>query len=328
MPWMKLGEIPSTATPTAGSGQMHIYERPFYYIDYCLARTAALEFWAAMQADRDSAWRRYLAPLRLAGTETFSLMASAGLDTPFGDNALRVRRRGDLAGVGGPGENWCKQFCYQTACQKFLRSQENRPDVFFRVRPSLYGGGNLWLKDGPRLRRGETPRSGWSVQNRKRLKYNGFTKLSTKMNVQKRIICINYTSNFDITLREGLCMIRRNRGGNRYRAGRMRKHGACPAEGAGRRTERRKGMKGFAEHFVDDGKNFEVNDAALVIVDMLNDFCKEGGRWSCPRAGDHRAHPEPHHGVPGEEAAHHLHQRLPPLGQVRQGVREARAPLH
>ena len=31
-------------------------------------------------------------------------------------------------------------------------------------------------------------------------------------------------------------------------------------------------MKGFAEHFVDDGSNFEVTDPALVIVDMLNDF--------------------------------------------------------
>ncbi|MTS84049.1 isochorismatase family protein, partial [Pseudoflavonifractor sp. BIOML-A3] len=41
-------------------------------------------------------------------------------------------------------------------------------------------------------------------------------------------------------------------------------------------------MKGFAEHFVDDGKNFEVNDAALVIVDMLNDFCKEGGAMVLP----------------------------------------------
>lgn len=41
-------------------------------------------------------------------------------------------------------------------------------------------------------------------------------------------------------------------------------------------------MKGFAEHFVDDGSNFEVTDPALVIVDMLNDFCKEGGAMVLP----------------------------------------------
>ena len=26
--------------------QSHIYKTPFYYIDYCLAQTVALEFWA------------------------------------------------------------------------------------------------------------------------------------------------------------------------------------------------------------------------------------------------------------------------------------------
>lgn len=36
-------------------------------------------------------------------------------------------------------------------------------------------------------------------------------------------------------------------------------------------------MKGFAEHFVNDGKNFAVEKGAVLIVDMLNDFCKEGG---------------------------------------------------
>lgn len=35
--------------------------------------------------------------------------------------------------------------------------------------------------------------------------------------------------------------------------------------------------KGFAEHFVDDGSNFTVEKPAILIVDMLNDFCKEGG---------------------------------------------------
>ena len=34
---------------------------------------------------------------------------------------------------------------------------------------------------------------------------------------------------------------------------------------------------GFSEHFVDDGKNFTVENPAILVVDMLNDFCKEGG---------------------------------------------------
>ena len=35
--------------------------------------------------------------------------------------------------------------------------------------------------------------------------------------------------------------------------------------------------KGFAEHFVDDGSGFALQNPAILIVDMLNDFCKEGG---------------------------------------------------
>ncbi len=41
-------------------------------------------------------------------------------------------------------------------------------------------------------------------------------------------------------------------------------------------------MKGFAEHFVNDGKNFTVEKGAILIVDMLNDFCKDGGAMVLP----------------------------------------------
>lgn len=34
---------------------------------------------------------------------------------------------------------------------------------------------------------------------------------------------------------------------------------------------------GFAEHFVKDGDQFTVENPAILIVDMVNDFCKEGG---------------------------------------------------
>ena len=91
MPWIKLGEIPFYGDGQGWQRQMHIYERPFYYIDYCLAQTVALEFWAAMQAERADAWKRYFTLVKLAGTETFNgLVASAGLDTPFGPDALRA----------------------------------------------------------------------------------------------------------------------------------------------------------------------------------------------------------------------------------------------
>jgi len=91
MPWIRLGEIPFYGEGRAWQRQMHIYERPFYYIDYCLAQTVALQFWALMQKDMREAWNRYMAYVRLGGTKTFTeLVAAAGLDTPFGERALET----------------------------------------------------------------------------------------------------------------------------------------------------------------------------------------------------------------------------------------------
>ena len=70
--------------------QMHIYENPFYYIDYCLAQTAALEFWMIMQKSHDEAWERYMRLVRKAGTQTFDeLIQTAGLKSPFDESALK-----------------------------------------------------------------------------------------------------------------------------------------------------------------------------------------------------------------------------------------------
>lgn len=91
MPWMKLGaEIPFYGEGKGWQRQAHIYQRPFYYIDYCLAQTVALQFWAVMQKDAKDAWSRYMRLIRLAGTKTFNgLVEAAGLATPFGDTALK-----------------------------------------------------------------------------------------------------------------------------------------------------------------------------------------------------------------------------------------------
>ncbi len=90
MPWLKLGEIPFWGDGCAWQRQHHIYSSPFYYIDYCLAQTVALEFWSLMQTDYDEAWRAYLRLVSLAGTKKFTeLVKAAGLESPFDENALR-----------------------------------------------------------------------------------------------------------------------------------------------------------------------------------------------------------------------------------------------
>jgi oligoendopeptidase F len=92
MPWLKLdGEIPFYGEGEGWQRQSHIYESPFYYIDYCLAQTVALEIWAMLQEDKDKAWSHYMAYTRQGGSRVFTeLLENAGLTTPFDEECLRT----------------------------------------------------------------------------------------------------------------------------------------------------------------------------------------------------------------------------------------------
>ncbi|RYL90270.1 M3 family oligoendopeptidase [Sporolactobacillus sp. THM19-2] len=64
--------------------QSHIYEDPFYYIDYTLAQVCAFEFWKKSQEDYHSAWKDYLHLCRQGGSQSFlDLVRTAGLVSPF-----------------------------------------------------------------------------------------------------------------------------------------------------------------------------------------------------------------------------------------------------
>ena len=92
MPWVKLdGDIPFYAEGEGWQRQHHIYGMPFYYIDYCLAQTVALRFWALIQNDLTDAWAHYMAYTKEGGSRTFTdLLTHAGLDTPFDEACLRA----------------------------------------------------------------------------------------------------------------------------------------------------------------------------------------------------------------------------------------------
>ena len=71
--------------------QGHIYQVPFYYIDYCLAQTVSLEFWTMIQKDEADAWKHYMAYTKQGGSRTFTeLLKHAGLKTPFEEDCLRT----------------------------------------------------------------------------------------------------------------------------------------------------------------------------------------------------------------------------------------------
>ncbi|MBD5550187.1 MAG: M3 family oligoendopeptidase [Lachnospiraceae bacterium] len=91
MPWMKLdGEIPFYSEGEGWQRQHHIYSSPFYYIDYCLAQTVALQFWAMIQKDRADAFEHYMAYTRQGGSRVFTeLLGNAGLESPFDEACLK-----------------------------------------------------------------------------------------------------------------------------------------------------------------------------------------------------------------------------------------------
>jgi M3 family oligoendopeptidase len=69
--------------------QRHIYGAPFYYIDYTLAQTCALQFWLAARQDRAEALGRYHELCGLGGRAPFQqLVAAAGLRSPFAAGCL------------------------------------------------------------------------------------------------------------------------------------------------------------------------------------------------------------------------------------------------
>ncbi len=92
MPWLRLdGEIPFYAEGMGWQRQHHIYSSPFYYIDYCLAQTVALEYWALFMQDKDNAWAHYMAYTEQGGSAVFTkLLENAGMDTPFDEECLRT----------------------------------------------------------------------------------------------------------------------------------------------------------------------------------------------------------------------------------------------
>lgn len=69
---------------------MHIYESPFYYIDYCLAQTAAFNFLLASQENYDDAFARYIRFSKHGGEMVWTdLLKEAGFTAPFVPGALK-----------------------------------------------------------------------------------------------------------------------------------------------------------------------------------------------------------------------------------------------
>lgn len=70
--------------------QGHIYQSPFYYIDYTLAQVCALQFYVRMLDKDENAWKDYVHICGLGGTKTFTqIVKEANLKVPFEDGCLK-----------------------------------------------------------------------------------------------------------------------------------------------------------------------------------------------------------------------------------------------
>lgn len=69
--------------------QGHIFDSPFYYIDYTLAQVMAFQFFNLDRADHKKAWEMYINLCKLGGRYPFcQLVKEAGLEVPFEEGVL------------------------------------------------------------------------------------------------------------------------------------------------------------------------------------------------------------------------------------------------
>ena len=89
-PYLDLSSVPYISEGARWQYQMHIYESPFYYIDYCLAQTVALWFLIKSRQDYDKALEDYITFARTGGQKSFQeLVKTAGIPSPFEDGSLK-----------------------------------------------------------------------------------------------------------------------------------------------------------------------------------------------------------------------------------------------
>ena len=76
-PWIDFDNLPFYGRGAGWQRQLHIYECPFYYIDYCLSTMAALQFFL-------------LSLVRRAGMASYTeLLETAGLKVPFEEGSIK-----------------------------------------------------------------------------------------------------------------------------------------------------------------------------------------------------------------------------------------------
>lgn len=91
IPYMSTEGLPAFQDGRRWQRQAHIFQSPFYYIDYCFAQFTALQFLALSQQDYKATFDKYIKFLNYGGTKTFTeLLELCGLLSPFDDGSFKL----------------------------------------------------------------------------------------------------------------------------------------------------------------------------------------------------------------------------------------------
>ena len=98
-PYLDFEDLPFYSRGAGWQRQRHIYLYPFYYIDYAMAQTMSLQFWARSLKDWPETWKQYLKFLSYGGTRTFiDIVEQVGLLSPL--------KEGTMASICGTIKQW------------------------------------------------------------------------------------------------------------------------------------------------------------------------------------------------------------------------------
>ncbi len=90
MPWRKYEDNDFLESGGFWQKQSHIFNSPFYYIDYALAQICAFQYWSWEQKDPKAAWDSYVQLCQAGGSKSFlDLVKLAGLRSPFDDGCIK-----------------------------------------------------------------------------------------------------------------------------------------------------------------------------------------------------------------------------------------------
>ena len=88
-PHLKFEELEYYKEGIRWFAQAHIFNSPFYYIDYTLAQICAFQFKNMMDEDKEKAWNTYVKLCKLGGSKSFlNLLKAVGLMNPFVDGCI------------------------------------------------------------------------------------------------------------------------------------------------------------------------------------------------------------------------------------------------